>query len=290
MCNPFDLRGPEFLVFYLVFGTGVNLLLRHVILRKEKDSPAATRVCSDPYKLAALRGGAFETLRVVTVSLIDRGLLKASGDLTAAEPDALQRVRRPVEQAVVEFFAWPRTAQDIFSNPGAVNAAEEQCRELAAEGLLADERGRAGRRRASLSAIFLLIGVSAAKIGIAVSRGRHNIAFLIILTLVFTVWAIATWYRKRTGAGDEVLRRARLRFRQLKERPENIRPGGENNDAVYLAAVFGLAALPSLYFPYASKLFPQAASGSADGSSGGCGGGGCGGGGCGGGGCGGCGG
>ncbi|MCM2359586.1 MAG: TIGR04222 domain-containing membrane protein [Geobacteraceae bacterium] len=294
MVNPFDLRGPGFLVFYIVLGIAVNLFLRHLTLQKEKDGPAALRVCSDPYKLASLRAGANETLRIVLFSLIDRGLLKASGDQVAAEPQAREMVRRPVEQAVVDFFTRPRPATEIFRNAAAVSAGEEYCRELAGEGLMADRIVYGSRMAPSLAALFLLGGVSATKIGIALSRGRHNIAFLIILTLVFTIWAICTWSRKRTGAGDEVLRRARLRFKGLKERAESIRPGGMTNDAACLAAVFGLAALPSGYFPYVATLFPQAVA-TPDGSSysGGCGGGGssggCGGG-CGGGGCGGCGG
>lgn len=58
------------------------------------------------------------------------------------------------------------------------------------------------------------------KIFIALSRGRHNIVFLIILTLLFVLWASSTWLRKRTGAGDKLLRRARLRFKRLQERAD----------------------------------------------------------------------
>jgi len=294
MANPFDLPGPQFLVFYIVLGIGVNLLLRNLILQKEKDSPAALLVCSDPYKLAYLRAGACETLRIVMFSLIDRGLLKASGTAVAAEPQAREIVRRPVEKTVVDFFAAPLQAREILDYPAAISACDEYCRELSSEGLLADKAVFAGRRNVSLAALFLLIGISVSKICIALSRGRHNIAFLLILTLVFALWAISTWNRKQTGAGSEVLRRARLNFTPLKEdRAERLRPGGMTNDAVCLAAAFGLAALPSGHFPYVATLFPQAAKTSGDSSySGGCGGGtsgGCGGGGCGGG-CGGCGG
>lgn len=294
MANPFNLRGPDFLVFYTVLGTAVNLLLRRLTLGREKGGPAAARVCTDPYKLASLRAGANETLRIVIFSLIDRGLLKASGDRLAAEPNALEMVRRPVEKGVVVFFSRPRQAREIFSDSSATSAGEEYCRELANEGLMANRIVYGSRMTASAAALILLVGVSATKIVIALSRGRHNIAFLNVLTLVFTIWVICTWSRKRTGAGDEVLRRARVKFKALKERAESIRPGGVTNDASCLAALFGLAALPAAYFPFVATLFPQAVSTSnSSGSSGGCGGGGssggCGGG-CGGGGCGGCGG
>ena len=116
MGNPFDLRGPAFLVFYITLGIAVNLTLRYLLLQKEKDDPAALRVCTDPYKLAALRAGVCETLRIVLFSLIDRGLLKASGTQVAAEPQAKDMVRRPVEQAVVAFFSRPRQVQEVFTD------------------------------------------------------------------------------------------------------------------------------------------------------------------------------
>jgi uncharacterized protein (TIGR04222 family) len=292
MASPFDMQGPEFLVFYIVLGIGVNMLLRSLILQKEKDRPAALLVCNDPYKLAYLRAGACETLRVVLFSLIDRGLLKASGAAVAAEPYAREMVRRPVEQTVVAFFTKPHQAREIFDYQAAIRACDVYCRELFDEGMLADKAVFASRRNLSLAALFLLGGISATKIAVALSRGRQNIVLLILLTIIFTLWAISTWNRKRTGAGEEVLLRARLNFKPLKDEcAARLRPGGMTNDAVFLAAAFGMAALPSGHFPYVATLFPQAVKSSGDSSySGGCGGGGgCGG--CGGGGgCGGCGG
>jgi uncharacterized protein (TIGR04222 family) len=290
MGNPFDLPGPAFLAFYAVLGIGVNLLLRYMILQKEKESSASQRICTDPYKLAALRAGACETLRIALFSLIDRGLLKSSGTEVVAEQQAKDVVRRPVEQSVVGFFSRPRQARDIFSDTAALASGGEYLRELASEGLTADMNTFEKRGAAALTALVLLTGVSLTKIGIALSRGRYNILFLVILTLIFVLWTISTWRRERTGAGDEVLRRARQRFKPLKDRSESIRPGGLTNDASFLAALFGLSALPSAYFPYLATLFPQAVTTSGDSYAGGCGGGsssGCGGGG---GGCGGCGG
>jgi len=295
MGNPFDLRGPAFLAFYTILGITVNLLLRFLLLEKEKNSPDSRRVCTDPYKLASLRAGANEALRIVIFSLIDRGLLKASGAEIAAEQQAKDMVRRPVEQKVVAFFSKPRQALDIFTDPTIVEAGKEYCRELASEGLIADSTTMENRRGMVLIALLSLLGISTIKIWVAITQGRHNIAFLIILTLVFVLWAIATWRRERTGAGDEVLRVARQRFKPLMDRAASIRPGGMTNDAAFLAGLFGLAALPSAYFPYVTTLFPKVAATSGDsgysggcgdggGSSGGCGGGGCGGG------CGGCGG
>ncbi len=72
--NPFDFYGPEFLVFYFVFSAVVIGTL--VLLRWRDRLPAAAKpTLDDPYLVAFLRGGEVEALRVVTLSLIDRGLL-----------------------------------------------------------------------------------------------------------------------------------------------------------------------------------------------------------------------
>jgi hypothetical protein len=103
---PFDLRGPDFLVFYLVAGAIVltaAYLLRHA--GEPEDAPKVN--LSDPYLIAFLRGGKNEALRVVTMSLLDRGLLIASVNKIAAAEGAPRaspappRPRRP-------HFRWPR--------------------------------------------------------------------------------------------------------------------------------------------------------------------------------------
>jgi uncharacterized protein (TIGR04222 family) len=294
MANPFDLRGPEFLVFYAILGITVNLLLRFLISRKEKQNYPARWDYTDPYKIAYLRAGTPEALRVVLFSLIDRGLLKAYGDQVKAEAGAKSMVKRPIEQAVVTFFSKPQSAKAVFTNSGADSEVEGYRQSLASEGLLTYRKFNLSRMPLALVALFLIIGVSATKIIIAFSRGHYNILFLVILTLVFTIWASATWNKERTGAGDEVLQQLKYRFHSLKLRAASIRPGGMTNDASYLTAVFGLSELSGAFSPYVKSLFPKATesgsiftavcwatifttmfwstSGGSDGGSGGCGG------------------
>lgn len=77
--NPFELSGPEFLLFYIIFS--VVVIGVAVFWRRRAELPAAPPKLdlSDPYLIAYLRGGDAEVLRVATVTLIDRGLLKADG-------------------------------------------------------------------------------------------------------------------------------------------------------------------------------------------------------------------
>jgi hypothetical protein len=104
MVNPFKLPGPEFLVFYAIFGFGVNLLLRYLIRRSEKKRPNEQFNLDDPYKLAYLRKGIDATLQVVIISLIDRGLLKSSYYMVVAEPHAVEMVNKSIERSVIDYF------------------------------------------------------------------------------------------------------------------------------------------------------------------------------------------
>jgi uncharacterized protein (TIGR04222 family) len=243
MSNPFNLPGTEFLIFYIVLGIGVNLLLKYLFLKVESCFPAALRDCTDPYELAALRGGTEETMKIVLFSLIDRGLLKASGTTVVAEPKAKQMVDHAVEWAVVSYFQTPRTVQEFLSDSDTMNAGKKFCRKLADEGLLSDFSIFLWRLIPSLAALVLLIWLSI----------DHKTP-----VIVFAVWIIVTWFGHLTGAGKEVLQRACFRFNNLKKNAERLRPGGETNDATILAALFGMDALPSGQFHYVATLFPKA--------------------------------
>jgi uncharacterized protein (TIGR04222 family) len=242
MTNLINLPGTDFILFYIVMGIGVNLLLKYLFMKVESCFPAASRNCTDPYELAALRGGTIETMKVVIISLIDRGLLKASGTTVIAEPQAKEMVDQPVEWAVVSYFQSPRTAQECFSDSDVMREGEKYSLKLADEGLRSDISVYLWRLVPALAALALLIWHS-----------NDNK----LPVIVFAVWIIVTWFGRLTGAGKEVLQRARLRFNNLKKNAERLRPGGETNDAMILAALFGMDALPD-HFGYVVALFPKA--------------------------------
>ena len=288
MSNPFNLPGPDFLVFYAITAA-IVLALLYVVRSAAESGPAPRIDTSDPYLIAYLRGGKNEAARVATVTLIDRGILNADEtDGTVKVRAGTAVVRRPMEKEVVRLFARPQPAAEIFTDLGLETVCREYDAQLTELGLLPDPERVAARLRWFLLSLLVLLGLSVTKILVALSRGRGNVAFLIVLTVVAVVAAFKLTNPRLTTRGNALLADLRRLFARLRQRAPRLVRGGATADAALLAAVFGLAALPTATFAYAQKLYPKSGSGTSSncGSSCGssCGGGGCGGG------CGGCGG
>ncbi len=281
--SPFDLYGPQFLLFYLALGGCVLLVLalfRHG--GEAKDPPAVD--LSDPYLIAFLRGGKNEVLRVATVSLIDRGFLTVQKSRLVAKPDRPPAaLRLPLEQALVTHFSKEAEAASTFTSrsfDGEVGVYERRLVEL---DLLPGPSAKTSQNLRILIAILVLWIVAAIKLAVAAARGRSNIQFLIVLAVLFSLAAAAVARTRQTRRGAAMLNSLRTLFATLKERCSSWSPGANPSELVLLAAVFGVSAIPAAVFPYTKTLYPKASSGGGSSCGSGCGGGGCGGG------CGGCG-
>lgn len=289
--NPFDWRGPEFLLFYIVLAIAVMVVVRMLRNRRESaESGYRGTPIHDPYAIAFLRGGKHELVRVAIVSMVDRGLLWVRDEqVVTTDVGRSTSVRRRIEKELLDFCAAPSEAKELFA-PGTFEvAAGEIEHELEQMGLMPDEETKAARQKLFLAAAALLFFVSVLKIVVALARGRTNIGILIVFTLV----AIGLTYRTamvgRTARGAAFLKELENLFRSLKLRAKELRPGGATSEVAMLAAVWGVPALPAETFGWSDKLFPKATAGGGGSSCGSSCGSGCGGG-CGGGGCGGCGG
>ena len=292
--NPFDLPGPQFLQFYFFLSLIVISLV--VLLRRAGDSTVVIPRLQDPYQIAYLRGGKDEVLRVAAVSLLDRNLLKAdsAGELTTADNIAIETVRRPLDQAILERFKLGGDATKLTSSRSLEAATSTYEKELAQLGLLPDAATYKRRYLIAGVAILFLLAIAVAKIAVALSRGRTNLLFLVFLSVIAVLVVRAVASPRRTRAGDAVLSDLRELFAGLKLRRTSLAPGGQGNELAFLAAIFGLEAVPAEIYPFATLLRRTEraqgdsfwSSGSSCGSSScgsSCGGGGCGGG------CGGCG-
>ncbi len=314
--NPFNFYGSQFLAFYAALLVILSIGIIYWRNIKESSSESSQNNLTDPYLIAYLRGRCNEALRVAVIALIDRGLLKvdekAKGlfkkeyKLEVTKQSAGNFVNRPIEKAIIKKFEKSDKATAVFNDSELVSACEDYENELTRLGLLPDEDVKWIRMNGFVFSLLIAWGFALTKIVIALSRGRHNIIFLIILAVAYSFLAYRIANPFRTKKGDRAVRDLKQSFSGLKERAKSIRPGGVTNEAALLAAVFGLSLLPATAYPYVKKMYPKAyysqsnwssscgssgcgfgtacGSGTSCGSGGSCGGGGCGGG------CGGCGG
>jgi uncharacterized protein (TIGR04222 family) len=283
--NPFDLSGPPFLAFYVVVAIFVAVAVKLFIDAGEGGVPPSLPL-GDPYQIAWLRGGTPEAARIAVLALIDRGLLAVNGDNLVNSGSGQSFVREPIERAILSRCTQSGTAATaVLDDPAVEHACASYKTQLEQQQLMPDAGMRARRYGWFALAAALLLGIAAIKIAIAIGRGRYNVGFLVIFTVI-AVFAVGLLVRRRrTSLGNRMVKDLRRLFSALRQRAASIRPGSMTSDTVLLAAVFGLSALPATGFADLHRVYKKSAS-----SGGGCGtscGSGCGGGG--GGGCGGCG-
>lgn len=286
--NPLDLRGPEFLAFYLlVVGLVAGALWA---LRRSHEGGLVPRLdVSDPFLLAFLRGGNAEMVRIALFSLVDRGLLTLSpsgAELSLADPQAPEKVRRPFERALLLRFTQPRPAAKVLNESSLATDDLGYQATLETLGLLPDPAQKARRFLLFALGALALGGLAATKVLVALSRGHSNVGFLILLAVGALILLASILFPRRTTLGSWALQDIQNLTQPLRNRAATLQPGGGTAEAVLLAAVFGLSSLPTSTFAYLKTLFPVANSSSTSGCGSSCGsscGGGCGGG------CGGCG-
>jgi uncharacterized protein (TIGR04222 family) len=298
--NPFDLLGPEFLVFYFFFG--LIIILAVVILRRQSESgPAPKMNLGDPYLIAYLRGGENEALRVAVISLVDRGMLVMDGQfIRRADHVTDNMVAHEVEQEALRRFSAPDKAASVFKDYILKSSLQSYRQKLEDAGLIPDAAARIARWMRFLIAAMALVIVGVIKIDIGLSLEKP-VTFLFFMMLAAVAIAAICSFPRLTVRGQATLADIKNLYSELRTRVNSFSPGAASAELAMFVAVFGAGALASTPFGYAQTLFPRTISSSSGGSScgsscgssdggGGSGGGGCGGGGCGGGGCGGCGG
>jgi uncharacterized protein (TIGR04222 family) len=255
--NPFDWRGPQFLLFYAVFGAALWFFLEWFLFRRETGKPVPRLNLTDPYEIALLRGGVNESLRVAAISLVDRGLLKAKENkLKIKDKGAVEKVRRPIEKALLRHFSVSRTASSIFRFPSLRKSCEEYRNSLQARGLISDSEELFRRLPPYFACLSLALWVSCYKISLAISRDRP-FGLLVILTIGLGFGLTVLFKRRRTALGDRVMEDLAMLFQQLKARAQLLPRGGDTNELALLTAVYGISSLSSEH-GYVKKLFPKA--------------------------------
>jgi uncharacterized protein (TIGR04222 family) len=295
--NLFELRGPEFLLFYFCFSLAVIGAI--ILLRRRAESGGSPRIdLGDPYLIAYLRGGEDEALRVAVVSLVDRGMLVADGRLIRrADHVTVDMASRPIERAVLELFITADNGASILKDKNLKPVFQPYQDTLERAGLLPDGATRGARLKRLMLGLAALgiVGVIKIQIGLSLER---PVGFLVVMMIVAIVIAAAVSFPRLTARGKATLEDITNLYSGLRTQIHSYGAGGASAELAMYAAVFGVAALAATPFAYAEDLFRRKYSetfassscgtsifssyGSSDGGSSSDGGGGCGGGGCGG--------
>jgi uncharacterized protein (TIGR04222 family) len=313
MHNPIaDMYGPYFLLFdaaviAVLVAEAVWSRYRNDPTRGMEPPPIPDKI--DPREVAYLRGGAKDLTRLVVFDLIRRGFLRLQDRKPAPSLNLTSKIERapgapvakphdPIESMVLEYFAVPRKAAELFRPHGLATSLEEPCEPIAEalrdKELISPPERYAAAWRVGLSGGFMILALGGYKLGVALANGRRNVAFLIILTAIgLGALAIAAYVPRLSWRGRQYLKRLQDAFAGLRHRTaeenECAVMTGTDPTILLVPALFGVAALSGTGFGYVADLFKTSTSGGGGCGGGSCGGGGCGGGGCGGG-CGGCGG
>jgi len=288
--NPLDLYGPEFLLFYIAIAIVLNFVFYLWVRFSEPTGVPDARMHAllrDPYMLAYLRGGAVETIKLAIFGMTERGLLKPTNALVKSDAKAITTNNNVIEKQVAAQCLTSQHVHDLAKMSSLRMVADHYAEPLKECGLVASQSEYNRRLPMLLLIGGLLVLLSGAKISIAISRGRHNIMFLVVLSVfaMFICWRI--FMTQRTRRGTHALQMQQSLFHRLLNRVKQLSNNGATNEAILAAAAFGFSKLPSARFPLAHLLRrdprQNTSSGDSSSCSSSCGGGGCGGG------CGGCG-
>lgn len=282
--------GPQFLILFVAICVAVYVFVT-IAIRVGEPGSSGERRLRDPYLIAYLRGDVDESIRVATLALLLRGLLKVNDSkFTTVDPIEIDRAGVPIERTLLTACREGASAAQILSNTAVRTAANEYHSRLIEAGLIPNEAAATLRQRAVLTGIATVVTVAVAKIVVALSTGHTNILFLIILAGAAGVVLYRKLNERLTSRGRDALGELITLFAALKSRRDTLLASAIP-EAILLAAVFGVYLPPAKACGAWEKMFPpvsRSSSSGVDGSSfsSGCGSSGCGGGG---GGCGGCG-
>ncbi len=297
--NPFDLRGPQFLLLYVVvfvLGLTAAILVRRSIYQGR---PGAEQTKLTPYEAACLAQSPVVAIGAAICRMVhDNNLqiLEPSDSaktlerrFAAAKPP--QRNADPLEHAVYAAAESCRDGLTFSELHTACATATEQLEDSLRDKELKPSKDAHPLKLLPMVIMLAVLGFGLIKIGVGINRHK-NVGFLIMMCIGTLITAFVVAGRpKRTQAGKRAVARNQKQASKLKSKVKKSDITGEQ-----LALAIGMYGLTMVTAPHLTGIqeswraaFPPSSGGTGGCSTSGCGASGCGGGGCGGG-CGGCGG
>lgn len=257
--NPFDWSGPWFLLAYLIFGLLVYYGARELLIRIELRNPhAQLSLADDPYRIAFLRGGALEAVKIAAIVLVDRGLLRADGPLLeTASADSLRFASHDIERDVLRLYLGRQGhSKELAAQADMLPACRAYQETLTQQELLVGPPLLRRRERITWVAHWLLLTVAAVKAVIAISRQHYNLLFLAVLLAIFLLMLRGLRTQASSWSAQRLLTDLRMLFGRLNMRASRLQAGSNSGDMALLAAIFGMGALPPSVYAYVTQLYP----------------------------------
>jgi uncharacterized protein (TIGR04222 family) len=257
--NPFDWSGPWFLLAYLVFSLLVYYLAREWLIRQELRNPhARLTLADDPYRIAFLRGGALEAVKIAAIVLVDRGLLRAQGPLLeTASADSLRFASHDIERDVLRLYLGRQGhSKELAVQADTLPSCRAYQDSLTQQELLLGPPLLRRRERITWVAHYLLLTVAAVKAVIAIGNGHYNLLFLALLLAIFLLKLRGLRKRTASWGAQRLLTDLRMLFGRLNMRASRLQAGSSSGDMALLAAIFGIGALPPSVYAYVAELYP----------------------------------
>ncbi|MGK5055951.1 TIGR04222 domain-containing membrane protein [Janthinobacterium sp. LB2P49] len=257
--NPFDWSGPWFLLAYLLFGVLVYYSVRELLIRRELRNPhAQLSLADDPYRIAFLRGGALEAVKIAAIVLVDRGLLRADGPLLeTASADSLRFASHDIERDVLRLYLGRQGhSKELAVQAEMLPSCRAYLDTLTQQELLVGPPLLLRRERITWAAHYLLLTVAAVKAVIAISRQHYNLLFLALLLAIFLLMLRGLRTQSTSWSAQRLLTDLRMLFGRLNMRASRLQAGNSSADMALLAAIFGIGALPPSVYAYVAELYP----------------------------------
>ena len=269
--NPLDLRGPEFLQFYLLYGLavfGLAWVWRNRLLSAAEPTldvlrwtPGVYPREGDAYEIALLRGGSQEVVRTILGRLVASGRIGLLGrSLRLSEGNGPQNLP-PIEASALDALSNAPAGIDISAGERVIHRAVEPylaplAADLDHQRLTFSSEQVRKLRSVRLMALAAILGLALVKAAVAIGRGRTNLGFLLLLTIGY---AAAGYFLlappSHTRAARRYLSWLQESHRGLAAMLNNGRR--ESEDEMALAAgIYGLQALPVLGLYHAAQQPP----------------------------------
>nr|WP_257626483.1 TIGR04222 domain-containing membrane protein [Janthinobacterium sp. NKUCC06_STL] len=243
----------------MIFGVLVYYLARELLIRMELRNPhAQLSLADDPYRIAFLRGGALEAVKIAAVVLVDRGLLRADGPLLeTASADSLRFARHDIERDVLRLYLGRQGhSKELAVQAEMLPSCRAYQETLTQQELLVGPPLLRRRERITWAAHWLLLTVAAVKAVIAISRQHYNLLFLAALLVIFLLMLRGLRTQATSWSAQRLLTDLRMLFGRLNMRSSRLNAGSSSADMALLAAIFGLGALPLSVYTYVAELYP----------------------------------